>query len=119
MTNPRTQVEVADLEFRMERELAESVACPRCGARRRIEGQRKADLCCNTGRGTALHGPAHWQRIKKAGGGAVAATAEAWDTHWYRIWEDCVNDGMEEQAAKAVAEKETTEQFGRRPEVSR
>lgn len=115
MTRPLTQREVADYEFRMERELAESVACPRCGARRRTVG-RPADPCSNTGCGTALRGPAHWQRIKKARGGTVAVTAEAWDVHWRRIWEDCVDEGMDEQAAKYVADRETTEQFGRRPE---
>lgn len=31
MTNPRTQHEVSDLHWRMERDLAESVSCRECG----------------------------------------------------------------------------------------
>jgi hypothetical protein len=59
MTRSRTQHEVADLEFRMERELAERVACPRCTA-------RVGETCWNAGLGSDLRAPAHWQRIKEA-----------------------------------------------------
>lgn len=43
-------------------------------------------------------------------------TAEEWDTHWYRIKEDALLDTADERAAEAVADHETTEQFGARPE---
>ena len=115
MTRPMTQREIADYEFRMAQDLAQTVACPRCGAVGRTE-RRRADPCRNPGLGTPLRAPCHWQRDKKARGGVVAATAEAWNTHWHRIWQDAVDEGMEEQAAKYVADRETAEQFGPRPE---
>lgn len=59
MTRPRTQHELADMEFRMVREVAESVRCERCGA-------RVGETCWNAELGTELHAPAHWQRIKEA-----------------------------------------------------
>jgi hypothetical protein len=46
----------------------------------------------------------------------VTATAEEWNTHWYRIKEDALTSGMDERAAGAVADQETAEQFGPGPE---
>jgi hypothetical protein len=59
MTRPRTRMEVADLEWRMERELAGQVPCPRCRA-------RVGESCWNTDSGEDLRAPAHWQRIRDA-----------------------------------------------------
>lgn len=46
----------------------------------------------------------------------MTATAEEWGTHWYRIREGALTSGMDERAADAVADQETTEQFGPHPE---
>lgn len=62
MTNPLTQREVADREWRMERGKAEKVRCRRCGA-------RVAESCWNTVTGEDLQAPAHWQRVKDASEG--------------------------------------------------
>ena len=62
MTNPRTQREVADLEWRMAREEANRVRCPRCGA-------QVGESCWNTETGEDLAAPAHWQRIRDASEG--------------------------------------------------
>lgn len=59
MTRPLTQREIADLEWRMDRELAITVPCPMCKA-------RVDEPCWNTELGTDLRAPAHWQRLKQA-----------------------------------------------------
>ncbi len=43
-------------------------------------------------------------------------TAEEWDTHWYRIKEDAIYEGADEEVAERIADRETAEQFGPRPE---
>jgi hypothetical protein len=56
MTSPRTQREVGELEWRIEREKANAVRCPRCLA-------AVGESCWNTELGTDLRAPAHPQRI--------------------------------------------------------
>lgn len=40
-------------------------------------------------------------------------TADEWDSHWYRIHTSLAGDGYSD--ASAIADQETTEQFGPRP----
>lgn len=40
-------------------------------------------------------------------------TPDQWDTHWYRIRNSLLDDGYSDAAA--MADQETTEQFGPRP----
>lgn len=42
----------------------------------------------------------------------MTATAEQWDTHWYRIKEDFMDDGHDEGAAAALADEQTALEFG-------
>lgn len=43
-------------------------------------------------------------------------TGEEWDTHWYRIYSEATPVGMTDAEAAEVADRETVEQFGSRPE---
>lgn len=43
-------------------------------------------------------------------------TAGEWDTHEWRIYHDLIADGVAEDNARALAEIETTVQFGDRPD---
>lgn len=43
-------------------------------------------------------------------------TSEQWDEHWHRIRQDAINDGAPPTYAEVLADTETTEQFGTRPE---
>lgn len=42
-------------------------------------------------------------------------TAEEWDTHWHRIYNQWRNDGVSPDKAYAGVDRETVEQFGPRP----
>jgi hypothetical protein len=55
----RTRREVADFEWRMERDHAETVPCPHCAA-------PPHRTCVNRLTGDELHAPAHPQRITTA-----------------------------------------------------
>lgn len=44
-------------------------------------------------------------------------TGEEWDTHWGRIYDDARAAGEDVDTACEVADVETAEQFGDRPEV--
>lgn len=66
----RTRHEIAQHEAAMDRFLAGSVRCPRCGAAARTE-ERDAEPCQNPVTGLVLrNGPGHWQRIRLAREGA-------------------------------------------------
>lgn len=43
-------------------------------------------------------------------------TPQQWDVHWDRIRGDLVADGADPDLAIELADEETTEQFGPRPE---
>lgn len=43
-------------------------------------------------------------------------TGEEWDTHWGRIYDDARRSGEDVDTACEIADDETTEQFGDRPE---
>lgn len=43
-------------------------------------------------------------------------TPEEWDQHWFRIREGHLNDGHDERAATAMADLDTADQFGPRPQ---
>lgn len=43
-------------------------------------------------------------------------TSEQWDTHWRRICQDLCADGKHIDVAVEIADRETAEQFGPRPE---
>lgn len=43
-------------------------------------------------------------------------TTEDWDTHWYRIREDYRVIGFDDRAAEELADHDTVEQFGPRPQ---
>jgi len=45
-------------------------------------------------------------------------TGEEWDTHWLRIRDELLAEGIELDDANATAERECCEQFGDRPEDS-
>lgn len=42
-------------------------------------------------------------------------TSEQWDIHWHRIRGQALADGAQPVEAEAVADTETSEQFGPRP----
>lgn len=44
-------------------------------------------------------------------------TGEDWDVHWWRIYLDAVRDGEGEENAAVLADHDTVEQFGPRPEA--
>ncbi len=46
-------------------------------------------------------------------------TPEQWDIHWHRIREDALADGHAPFSAAAIADHETEEQFGPRPQGDR
>jgi hypothetical protein len=63
----RTRHELAEHEWRMERFVAESVDCPRCGALGRDEERdMPARHCWNQIIGGELQAPAHDARIREA-----------------------------------------------------
>jgi hypothetical protein len=43
-------------------------------------------------------------------------TAEEWDTHWLRIRDELLAEGIDLDQANAKAERECTGQFGERPQ---
>lgn len=43
-------------------------------------------------------------------------TSEQWDIHWHRIREQALTEGALPTEAEAVADTETGEQFGPRPQ---
>lgn len=43
-------------------------------------------------------------------------TSEEWDTHWYRIHKQLRETGLQPVEAAAMADTQTSEQFGQRPE---
>lgn len=43
-------------------------------------------------------------------------TPEQWDTHWHRIRQDATDTGHDQQAAGELADRETADQFGARPD---
>lgn len=43
-------------------------------------------------------------------------TAEKWDEHWYRIRNQALMDGAEPVEAEVLADVETQQQFGPRPQ---
>jgi hypothetical protein len=45
----------------------------------------------------------------------VISPAETWDTHWWRIYNDA-RAGSDADTASEIADDETGEQFGVRPE---
>lgn len=43
-------------------------------------------------------------------------TPEQWDVHWFDIWVAAMEDGATKPEADELADRETPEQFGPRPE---
>lgn len=49
----------------------------------------------------------------------VIQVQQDWDVHWFRIYEDALIDGIGEQWAGEIADQETEQEFGPRPEEER
>jgi hypothetical protein len=43
-------------------------------------------------------------------------TPEQWDIHWHRIREQALTEGAQPVEAEAIADTETAEEFGTRPQ---
>ncbi|WP_460393963.1 hypothetical protein [Actinophytocola sediminis] len=46
----------------------------------------------------------------------MTTDAEQWHTHWHRIREDAIEAGHTRDQAAAIADRETTAQFGPEPQ---
>lgn len=107
MTGPRTQREIAGLEWQMARDEAERVACRGCEA-------GIGEHCRNPDTGDELNAPAHGVRIGDAAKGS-GMTQSDWDEQWCRWWRRAVEQGRTPNQAVPIAWTRTREQYGERP----